>query len=83
MIMFERSNLPFSSQMKNEWKKSGFLVIRNFYSNAECDKLRNAADRLVGDFDPESVKSIFDTKKQEHVEDKYFLESGDKIRFFF
>ena len=69
--------------MLEEWKNNGFLVIENFYSVNECDNLRVKADLLVKDFDPKSVKSIFDTKKQEYVNDKYFLESGDKIRFFF
>ena len=83
MIRFNRSELPFSKKMKTDWDENGFLVIENFYSNNECDILRNKAEMLVKNFDPKSVQSIFDTKKQEHVDDKYFLESGDKIRFFF
>lgn len=83
MIRFNRSELPFSKKMKTNWDDNGFLVIENFYLNNECDILRNKAEMLVKNFDPKSVQSIFDTKKQEHVDDKYFLESGDKIRFFF
>ena len=83
MIRFNRNNLPFTNQMKESWDDSGFLIIENFYTNAECDKLRDRANFLVKNFDPGSVKSIFNTKNQEHVDDTYFLESGDKIRFFF
>ena len=83
MKRFDRIELPFTNSMDEEWNKNGFLVIENFYSNEECDNLRNKANLLVKDFDPKSIQSIFDTKKQEHVDDKYFLESGDKIRFFF
>ncbi len=83
MKRFTRDHLPFTNEMKDEWIKNGFLVIENFYTNNECDELRDRANYLVGEFDPKSVKSIFDTKKQDHVEDNYFLESGDKIRFFF
>ena len=83
MKIFNRKNLPFNNQMKIEWEHNGFLIINDFYSNIECDKLINRANHLVKNFIPESIKSIFDTKKQEHVDDKYFLESGDKIRFFF
>jgi len=75
--------LPFSNEMKNSWDDNGFLVIENFYTNEECDKLTDRANFLVKNFDPENVKSIFDTKNQENVDDTYFLESGDKIRFFF
>jgi len=83
MKKFNRTQLPFSKGMLEEWNNRGFLIIENFYSNEECDNLRNRADLLVKDFNPESVQSIFDTKNQENINDKYFLESGDKIRFFF
>ena len=83
MIRFNRCHLPLNNQMKNSWDDDGFLIIENFYTNTECDKLRNRANFLVKNFDPGSIKSIFDTKNQEHVDDNYFLESGDKIRFFF
>ena len=83
MDRFNRNNLPFEDKMKKSWDKNGFLIIENFYSNNECDTLMNRADLLVKDFDPNAVQSIFDTKKQEHIEDTYFMESGDKIRFFF
>jgi len=83
MMRFNRSHLPFSNQMKSSWNDDGFLIIENFYTNEECNKLIDRANFLVKNFDPGSIKSIFDTKNQEHVDDSYFLESGDKIRFFF
>ena len=83
MNFFNRKDLPFGNKMKNYWDENGFLVIENFYSELECDKLIKRAGLLVKKFDPNLVKSIFDTNKQEHADDKYFLESGDKIRFFF
>ena len=83
MDIFTRKNLPLDKKTLESWGKNGFLIIEKFYSDAECDKLRLEADLLIKDFDPKSVQSIFDTKKQEHIDDTYFLESGDKIRFFF
>jgi len=41
------------------------------------------ADRLIDGFDPGSVRSIFSTTQQTELTDAYFLESGDRIRFFF
>ena len=82
-MYFSRSDLPFNSKMKSFWDKEGFLVIDNFYSNEECDNLKKRANYLVKNFDYKKNKSIFNTKKQQHVDDNYFLESGDKIRFFF
>jgi phytanoyl-CoA hydroxylase len=83
MYKFNRSDLPFDKRMKENLNKNGFLIIENFYTDLECNNLRNRADSLIRDFNPKNIKSVFDTKKQEHIDDSYFLESGDKIRFFF
>ena len=47
MIRFNRSNLPFTNQMKDSWDDNGFLIIENFYTSTECDKLRDRANFLV------------------------------------
>ena len=83
MRRFDRNDLPFNNLMKDHWLNDGCIIVENFYTDKECDKLKNNANKLVKNFDPDSVKTIFDTKKQEHIDDSYFLESGDKIRFFF
>ena len=83
MLRFNRSHLPLNQKMQDFWDTNGFLVIEGFYTHDECEKLIYKSEKLIENFDAESVKSIFDTKNQNHVEDKYFLESGDKIRFFF
>jgi len=81
---FDRSQLPFNQDMLSFWGKNGFLVINNFYQTFECDVLRKKANYLINDFDKSFyLKSVFDTLNQEHAQDKYFLESGDKIRMFF
>jgi phytanoyl-CoA hydroxylase len=63
--------------------RDGFLLIENFSSREECAELKNRADELVETFDPEGVISIFTTREQTRSSDQYFLDSGDKIRFFF
>jgi len=83
MYKFNRIDLPFNDNMDFFWNNNGYLILEDFYSNQECDELRNRANFLIKQFNPNSVQSIFDTKKQEHVDDDYFLDSGDKIRFFF
>lgn len=63
--------------------RDGFLVIENFASHEECERLKRRAEELVRDFDPQGVISIFSTREQTRASDDYFLDSGDKIRFFF
>lgn len=58
-------------------------MLPNFVDRAACDRLRARADELVREFDPAGVVSIFSTHEQTRTSDDYFLESGDKIRFFF
>jgi len=65
------------------YDRDGFLVLDNFVDDEACDRLRARAEELVSDFDPRGVVSIFSTQEQTRTSDDYFLESGDKIRFFF
>ena len=65
------------------YKRDGFLILRDFVPTATCDELRMRAGQLVQEFDPAGVTSIFTTHEQSRLADEYFLESGDKIRFFF
>ena len=80
---FNKKQLPLNDEMLSFWDEEGFLVIEQFYDSSECDNLRNRSKELINDFAHSSVRSIFDTNNQKHSEDNYFLESGDKIRFFF
>ncbi|HXD34432.1 MAG TPA: phytanoyl-CoA dioxygenase family protein [Pyrinomonadaceae bacterium] len=65
------------------YRRDGYLVIEDFVSGEVCDQLRQRAAQLVKDFDPAEAISIFSTHEQSRLADDYFLESGDKIRFFF
>ncbi len=58
-------------------------MIENFATREDCERLKRRAEELVRDFDPRGVISIFSTRKQTRASDDYFLDSGDKIRFFF
>ena len=84
MNYFDFKELPIGKKMLDFWNDNGFLVIENFYSKNECVKLRDRANFLIENFDKDILfNSVFDTANQKHAQDKYFLESGDKIRFFF
>ena len=63
--------------------RDGFLVLEGFVDHDTIDDLRARATELVDAFDPSEVVSIFSTNEQTRTSDDYFLDSGDKIRFFF
>ena len=67
----------------DQYDRDGFLILENFITDESCVALRTRAEELVHDFDPKGLVSIFSTKEQTRTSDDYFLESGDKISFFF
>src|SRR5262245_16569379 len=72
-----------STQQLASYERDGYLVIENFAGHEECERLKRRAEELVRDFDPRGVISIFSTREQTRTSDDYFLDSGDRIRFFF
>jgi phytanoyl-CoA hydroxylase len=65
------------------YERDGFLVLEDFAGTDACDRLRARADELVEGFEPGEVLSVFSTREQTRKSDEYFLDSGDKVRFFF
>jgi len=82
-MYFNKTELPLNKGMLNFWNDNGYLIIENFKTNEECDKLINRSKELIDEQEFNNQQSVFDTVTQSHNDDKYFLESGDKIRFFF
>ena len=77
------SNLRLTIEQLKKFAGDGFLVLPDFVSAAACAALRRHAQEMVAEFDPGEAVSIFSTREQTRTSDDYFLESGDKIRFFF
>src|SRR5882762_5853233 len=75
--------MPLNSDQLAAYDRDGFLVLENFVDAQACDGLRARATELVREFDPQGLVSVFSTHEQTRTSDEYFLESGDKIRFFF
>ena len=71
-----------TDEMVAAYREAGVIVLKGFVAKEECDRLRQRALQLVDEFDPSEVRSIFSTTKQTQLDDSYFIESGDKIRFF-
>jgi len=71
-----------ADEMLAAFDDEGVLILRDFVPVEECQALRSRALELVDDFDPQEVCSVFSTTKQTQLDDTYFIDSGDKIRFF-
>src|SRR6266446_6639852 len=72
-----------SAAQLQQYRRDGFLVLGDFVPAAACDHLRARAERLVQNFDPHGVASVFSTHEQNRLANDYFLESAGKIHFFF
>ena len=82
-MYYNKSDLPLNKEMLNFWNNNGYLIIEDLKTHEECDELINRSKELIEDQDFNNQQSVFDTVSQSHNDDNYFLESGDKIRFFF
>eukprot|EP00243_Klebsormidium_subtile_P004073 TRINITY_DN17848_c0_g1_i1.p1 TRINITY_DN17848_c0_g1~~TRINITY_DN17848_c0_g1_i1.p1 ORF type:complete len:290 (-),score=42.38 TRINITY_DN17848_c0_g1_i1:330-1199(-) len=67
---------------KAAYDQDGFLLLEDFVSLEECERLKQRAEELVADFDPKDI-SIFSTKNQKQHTDGYFYKSAGNISFFF
>lgn len=69
--------------MATQFYRDGYIKIPGFLSKDEADSLLARSKQLLDQFDPENHPlTKFTTSDHDHVGDEYFLESGDKIRYF-
>ncbi len=72
-----------SDDMLAAYDAAGVLILRGFVSVEACQRLRKRALQLVAAFDPRDACTVFTTTTNLQLQDDYFIDSGDKIRFFF
>lgn len=63
---------------------NGYAVVENAFSAASLEKLRSRVSLLIDQWQPSSSElAVFQTgADQTQTTDAYFLDSGDKVRFF-
>lgn len=64
------------------YQRDGFLILPKFIEPSLCNMLRQHAQKLTEEFTL-TKKVIFSTVTEQHANQAYFLDSGDKIHFFF
>ena len=65
------------------YEQAGVLILEGFVSVEQCRRLQERTLELIDALDPSEVRSVFSAMDQTQIDDRYFEESGDKIRFFF
>jgi phytanoyl-CoA hydroxylase len=76
------ANGRLTAAMIAAFDEFGVILLEAFTSKEACDALRVRAGELVSEFDPGETQSVFSTRSKAQHRDRYFIESGDKIRFF-
>lgn len=64
-----------------DFERDGFAIIPNFLNEEEMATLRNRMHEIVEEVDPKEHNTVFSTTNQ--TRNDYFMNSGDKIAFFF
>ncbi|GAA6042172.1 hypothetical protein JCM8097_004997 [Rhodosporidiobolus ruineniae] len=74
-------------EQKAQFEADGYLVIKSFFTPAQAQTLLDKSRKLLKEFEikghPLTKFHGTSDKSKKHVGDSYFLESGDKIRYFF
>ncbi|XP_046996695.1 phytanoyl-CoA dioxygenase domain-containing protein 1 homolog [Schistocerca americana] len=63
--------------------QDGYVILDDFLSDAEVKELKTAGEELTDDLPEESSRTVFSTTQPKQNKDKYFLESSDKVSYFF
>jgi phytanoyl-CoA hydroxylase len=72
-----------TTEQKKSYQQNGYLVLEQCFSEQQMGVLKNSANKIVDEFDPNSTRAIFSTEDHSKTRDDYFLSSGDKVRCFF
>lgn len=77
-------SLPLSLSLSLiQYDVNGFAVIENFLTEDEANELSEAGLELCKNA-PENDRKVFNTEnKSSHLKDKYFLDSSNKIHYFY
>jgi phytanoyl-CoA hydroxylase len=72
-----------TEDLAHEFQTSGFLHVKSAISKSSCEKLIWRMKDLVWRFAAHDRSKIFETGSKSHTSDEHFVNSAQKISFFF
>ncbi|MBT8048279.1 MAG: phytanoyl-CoA dioxygenase family protein [Xanthomonadales bacterium] len=71
-----------SNEQREQFQSRGYLVLENVFSGQAIGSVKNAAQRIVADFDVSRHRTVFTTRDRDAGRDEYFLESAEAVHCF-
>ena len=68
--------------LDQQFEQDGYVVLERAISTSDLNEIRDAAARIVEDFDIERHRSIFSTRDRDRGRDRYFMESAESVHCF-
>ncbi len=71
-----------SAHIKEQFLEQGFLVLENAIGHDALRSIRDAAARIVENFDVTAHRTIFSTRDRDRGRDEYFMNSAEAVHCF-
>ena len=79
--------MALTPEQVEAFHRDGYLLLESFLSHSQCDALLKRTYDIIAEADlnlhPTATFSTRRDEESQHVKTDYFINSGDKIRFFF
>ncbi|XP_043286287.1 phytanoyl-CoA dioxygenase domain-containing protein 1 homolog isoform X2 [Venturia canescens] len=64
-------------------QKDGYVVLEDFLRPEEVDELKTCGEEFTTNLPPEQQRKIFNSIDLQQNKDQYFIDSGNKVSYFF
>ena len=71
-----------TQDIAQRYERDGYVVFEDVFADETLAPVRDAAARIVEDFDAEANRSVFSTRHEDRDRDRYFVDSARAIHCF-